>query len=196
MKDDNGNFILDDEKDDLIPDHNYDGIQELSRDMPMWLTMIFFSTVTCGLLYMLFMASGGFDNQAEELQAKMKFIEKKQSLESQIEPPTSDPGARLEAGRIVFENKCSVCHGQSGEGGIGPNLTDDFWIHGDGKITGIENVVKVGVPDKGMPNWQNSLRPQELKDVVTFVSSLSGTNAPNGKSPEGRRVAASGRKDR
>jgi cytochrome c oxidase cbb3-type subunit 3 len=92
--------------------------------------------------------------------------------------------ARIKAGREVFQGKCVSCHGAQGQGGIGPNLTDDYWIHG-GKMTDIVKVVSEGVLDKGMPPWGAILKQDELYSVVIFVKSLRGTNPPGAKAPQG-----------
>ncbi len=118
----------------------------------------------------------------------MAEIERKRTTAATAATKTpADPSTILAEGRIVYVGKCAVCHGEKGEGTIGPNLTDGFWIHGDGKDAAVETVVKDGVADKGMPAWLNSLKPDELKNVVAFVRSLADTNV-SGKAPQGTKV--------
>ncbi|MDP4173134.1 MAG: c-type cytochrome, partial [Bacteroidota bacterium] len=78
------------------------------------------------------------------------------------------------------------CHGRQAEGLVGPNLTDDYWIHG-GSIKDIFKVVKYGVPSKGMITWQNQLSPLQIQKVSSYVLSLHGTNPPNAKAPQGEK---------
>ncbi len=105
------------------------------------------------------------------------------------EPLTSK--SDLAAGKAIFRSKCFTCHGKQGEGGIGPNLTDEYWIHG-GTIADIVHVVRKGVPAKGMIAWERTLSPDEINQVASFVFvSLRGTNPPNAKAPQGEKAAAS-----
>jgi cytochrome c oxidase cbb3-type subunit 3 len=94
---------------------------------------------------------------------------------------------QLKAGGEVFAKNCGSCHGSKGEGSIGPNLTDKFWIHG-AKLSEIYTTVEKGVLDKGMPPWGPVLKPEELKQVVAFVKSLKGSNPPNPKAPQGNEI--------
>jgi mono/diheme cytochrome c family protein len=82
------------------------------------------------------------------------------------------------------------CHGERAEGKIGPNLTDEFWIHGDGTMLSIMNVVENGVLDKGMPAWGRQMRMDEVKKISAYVGSVRNTNEPGGKKAEGQRVNA------
>jgi cytochrome c oxidase cbb3-type subunit 3 len=84
----------------------------------------------------------------------------------------------------VYQSKCASCHGMFGEGGIGPNLTDEYWLHG-GRLTDIYTTVSDGVPAKGMLAWQGKLKPAELLAVVSWVGTLQGTDPPNAKAPQG-----------
>jgi cytochrome c oxidase cbb3-type subunit 3 len=84
----------------------------------------------------------------------------------------------------VFQQRCVQCHLAKGQGGIGPNLTDNHWIHGNGSLMDIYKVVNEGVLSKGMPNWGKQLRPMELRKVVAYLGTLRGTLVP-GKPPEG-----------
>jgi cytochrome c oxidase cbb3-type subunit III len=93
--------------------------------------------------------------------------------------------ARLENGRKVFTTNCVPCHGALGEGGIGPNFTDSYWINGDGSINAIVHVIQTGVPIKGMISWKPLLPEKDIEDVASYVYNLRGTNPPNPKAPQG-----------
>jgi len=93
----------------------------------------------------------------------------------------------LTVGGQTFTRLCIQCHGPQGQGGIGPNLTDNFWIHGAG-ITNVAKSIKYGYPDKGMISWRTELSPDEIVRVSSYVQSLHGTNPPNPKAPQGELV--------
>lgn len=93
----------------------------------------------------------------------------------------------LDAGKQIFVARCVQCHGKFGEGNIGPNLTDDYWLHGAG-ISDIVKTVKYGVPAKGMISWRGELKPDEILKVASYVVTLHGTNPPNPKAPQGELV--------
>ena len=94
-----------------------------------------------------------------------------------------NPSAQ-KSGKEIFQTRCSSCHGMFGEGGIGPNLTDDYWLHG-AQLMDIYRTVKVGVPEKGMLPWERQLKPAELLSVSAYVGSLLGSDPPQGKEPQG-----------
>jgi cytochrome c oxidase cbb3-type subunit 3 len=91
---------------------------------------------------------------------------------------------KIGEGKAIFDRHCFTCHGKAGEGGIGPNLTDDYWIHG-GAFPEIVKTVKYGVPTKGMVAWRMDLKPDQILQVASFVRTLHGTRPPNPKAPQG-----------
>ena len=95
----------------------------------------------------------------------------------------ADAAGIAEGGKL-YKQSCVACHGANGEGGIGPNLTDEYWIHG-GSMNNIYKTIKVGYPDKGMQAWESMLSPVQMKDLSSFVKSLQGTKPANGKAPQG-----------
>ena len=98
----------------------------------------------------------------------------------------TDP-ARLQNGEKVFKTNCFPCHGMNGEGGIGPNLTDNYWINGDGSFSKIVSIIQNGVPVKGMISWKPILSEKDILDVASHVYKLRGTNPPNAKAPQGEK---------
>ena len=92
--------------------------------------------------------------------------------------------ADIAAGQNIFRIKCVSCHGNYAEGKIGPNLTDDYWIHGAG-MTNVVKTIKYGYPTKGMLSWRGELKPEQILQVASYVLSLRGTNPPNPKPPQG-----------
>ena len=92
--------------------------------------------------------------------------------------------ASLVAGAQLYKASCAVCHGQQGQGGIGPNMTDQYWIHG-GSMDDIVYTINVGVPAKGMIPWDKTLSKDKIHQVASFIYAMEGTNPPTPKAPEG-----------
>jgi len=103
----------------------------------------------------------------------------------QYDPLTDE--ASLAGGKEIWVKNCVSCHGQGGEGGIGPNLTDDYWLHGAG-MSNVAHIIKVGVPAKGMIPWESTLKEKGVLEVASYILTLHGTNPPNGKAPQGEKV--------
>ena len=92
--------------------------------------------------------------------------------------------AQLTEAKAMFQQKCAACHGQNGEGGVGPNLTDEYWLHGGG-IHNVFKTIKYGVPEKGMISWQNQMTPIDMQKVASYILTIKGTNPANAKAPQG-----------
>ncbi len=251
---------------DVLMDHNYDGIQELDNDLPPWWVNLFYFTIVFSFVYLIYyhvyenspssadeynrevaLASGidydmmGRNNKTPlmgytspyynfEMEMTPKIREKFKSYigedvtferliteakskatEEQLKLFNSDLLAELSkklplseneiieekgggfdremsleplGGKSVYIQNCVSCHGKFGEGLVGPNLTDKFWIHG-GTIENIKQTIVVGVPAKGMIPWKGVLKDEEINDVAQYILSLQGTNPSNPKAPEG-----------
>ncbi|MGE9616739.1 MAG: cbb3-type cytochrome c oxidase N-terminal domain-containing protein [Solitalea-like symbiont of Acarus siro] len=175
-------------------EHTYDNIQELDNKIPSWFSLLFLLTIVIAVLYFanyeIFHVGR---SQVEEFKynvAKAKaeydeYIKKAGNLidETNVQLLT-DPTA-LSAGQDIFKANCVACHGQKGEGGIGPNLTDNYWIHG-GAIEDVFKTIKYGVPDMGMLAWQSTLSALQIAQVASYIKeTLHDTNPPNAKAPQG-----------
>lgn len=101
----------------------------------------------------------------------------------------SKDAAKVADGKQVFATNCVACHGPAGGGIVGPNLTDEFWLHG-GAPDQIFNTVRDGVPTKGMPTWGPTLGGDRVKAAVAYVLTLRNTNVPGGKAPQGEKFAS------
>lgn len=113
-----------------------------------------------------------------------KIPDQPSALSDNKETKQTTDTASLAAGKQIFITSCAVCHGHNGEGLIGPNMTDPYWIHG-GKIADLVKVINEGVLVKGMIPWKTTLSPDQINQVASYILSLQGTNPPNGKAPEG-----------
>ncbi len=179
---------------EILLDHNYDGIRELDNRLPPWWLGMFYVTIVIGVLYYGYYHVLGKGMSSEEAwQAEM--VEAKTSVQSylasqgnvidetNVELVTDD--AALSAGEITYNTLCAVCHLESGAGLVGPNLTDEYWVHG-GDIKDLFATIKYGVPEKGMIAWSNQLRPEQIQQVASYIlNNLVGTTPENPKAPEG-----------
>ena len=182
------------EKDKLIEDHEYDGIKELDNPLPGWWLMTFYITIVFAVGYFLYYQVFGGPTLEQELKTNMASIEEMQQTHQAEESSQFDARAvvmnkeRVAAGKEIFQTKCFACHGDKAQGIIGPNLTDDYWIHGDGTVSAIRDIVTKGVPDKGMPPWGGQLTSDQIIDVAAYVYSLHGSNPEGAKPPQGEKV--------
>lgn len=186
------------EEESIILDHNYDGIRELDNHLPPWWTYLFYVTVVFAIVYVfVYHVTDTLPLQEEEYQIEM--AEAAAAAEARIaanaeaggfnesELEYTDDPAILASGETIYTRQCAACHKVDGGGSIGPNLTDEYWIHG-GTIQEIYTTIKVGVPDKGMISWESSLSPEQMRDAASYIMSLAGTNPPDAKGPQGEVV--------
>jgi cytochrome c oxidase cbb3-type subunit III len=178
--------------------HELDGIKEYDNPMPGWLMAIWWGSLLFAAAYLIFYALsfGEGSMEAEYRQATQQAVTAVDAYfaANPLVPPSpaqmlagaADP-AGLAAGRARFTKTCAPCHGERAQGLIGPNLTDDRWIHG-GTVEQIFQSVAKGWPAKGMPPWGRALKPEELTALVSYVRSIQGSNPPNARAPEGERV--------
>ena len=173
--------------------HDYDGIRELDNRLPPWWLYGFYCTIAFACIYMWrFHVAHTAPLSHEELQIAMKEadVQKQAYLkkaannvdENSVTLMTSD--GDLAAGKAVFQSTCFACHGKNGEGGVGPNLTDDYWLHG-GSIKDVFKTIKYGWPEKGMKSWKDDYSPSQIAQIASYVKSLKGTNPANAKPPQG-----------
>ncbi len=173
--------------------HSYDGIRELDNVLPPWFTWSFIGTIIFGLIYLWrFHASANpAPDQYQEYehsvaQAKMKLDAYLASKGDAVDENNVVMlgGSDIEAGQKLYVASCVACHGAKGEGGVGPNLTDDFWIHG-GKINDVFKTIKLGVVEKGMQSWKDVFSATQIAQLSSYIKSIHGTNPPGAKAPQG-----------
>lgn len=186
---------IENNEDRKIEGHSYDGIEELDNSLPRWWLLLFFITIFFGVWYFFnFSAGSGVSIQTEysrdkdqyDLAELVRANAQKPLSEGELKALCKSP-EKIKKGHEVFKGKCASCHGAQGEGGIGPNLTDDYWIHG-AKLTEILKTIREGVLDKGMPPWGGMLSHDEVHAVLAYVRSIVGTHPPNPKAPQGNLI--------
>ena len=85
---------------------------------------------------------------------------------------TEEEELALAEGKALFRGLCSGCHGGSGRGGKGPNLTDHRWLYGDTDAD-IARVIRNGVPRTTMKKLGESLEEEQIAKVIAYVRSLA-----------------------
>lgn len=173
--------------------HDYDGIRELDNRLPPWWLYGFYLTILFAAVYLWqYHVSERAPLSIEEYAIAMKHAEEekvaylKRSANNVDETTVKflTDADDISTGKKVYDQFCAPCHGGSGEGTVGPNLTDDYWLHG-GSIADIFKSVKYGWPEKGMRSWKEDLSPSQIAQVASYIKSLRGTNPPNAKEKQG-----------
>ncbi len=183
------------EESNMDTGHDYDGIRELDNITPPWFITGFVLTILFAIVYFYRYHIGKTALlQIEEYTIEMAQAEKAKSRQLADKPESIDENnvtmltaADIEAGKKLFSNSCAACHGASGgsmPGGVGPNLTDEYWVHG-GSLQDIFKSIKYGWPEKGMIAWQNNFSPKQIAQITSFIKSIQGSRPPGAKEPQG-----------
>ena len=177
---------------DLLMDHDYDGIKELDNDLPPWWKYGFYLTILSGVIYMIsyhvtHTSKSSLEEYNEEMaQAEASVSAYRTKMALNVDESNAvfvtEPD-KLENGKSIYLKNCSVCHGNEGQGLVGPNFADKHWIYGD-KPGDMFKVVKNGA-NNGMKAWKDELSPVEMQNVIAYIHTFLGTNPPNPKEPQG-----------
>lgn len=182
--------------DDNILDHDYDGILELDNSLPPWWLYMFYGTIIFSIVYCVnFFSMGAYMQQdelnAENTEAEASIAKYKEKYGKDIDENNVTllvDAEMLNAGKEIYTKNCVACHAANGGGGVGPNLTDNYWLHGN-DIKDIFKVVKNGVPEKGMIPWETQLNPEQIQQVSSYIlTEFKGKNVEGGKEPQGDEV--------
>ena len=182
---------LEEEK-DLDTGHSYDGIRELDNVIPPWFSAAFVATIIFAIVYLYrYQVAHSAPDQFEEYEAEMHDAKLVQDSLLKLEGNKIDEnsvvllsGADIDAGRAVFMSNCSACHGDKGQGGVGPNLTDEYWLH-QGSIKDVFKSIKYGWVEKGMKSWKDDFSAKQIAQLASYIESLKGSNPPNPKEKQG-----------
>lgn len=177
----------------MLGGHDFDGIRELDNRLPPWLKYLFYATIVFSVSYLILVFVFEDDSviQEKEYQKEMMAAMQQNEPDAPEETEAAAPVERtqeqkLAGGKETFDKICSVCHGKFGEGLVGPNFTDEYWIHG-GAREDMHEVIVNGVIEKGMISYKNQLTETQIQDVITYIQSLQGTNPTNQKAPQGEK---------
>lgn len=178
---------------DIMLDHDYDGIHELDNSLPPWWKYGFYLTIVVAFVYIWYYHAGGngpssYDEYVAEVQegeeAKAAYLAKTANNVDENTVVMLD-ATGIAAGQNIFQTVCAACHAKDGGGGVGPNLTDEYWLHG-GSLKDVFKTIKYGWPDKGMKSWKDDFSPNQIAQLACYVKSLKGaaTAAPKEKQGE------------
>ncbi|MEA5256396.1 cbb3-type cytochrome c oxidase N-terminal domain-containing protein [Arcicella aquatica] len=180
---------------DLEMEHKYDDIAELDNPTPPWFMYLFYATIIFGVVYLIgfhIIGNGKImvTEYTEEVtiaeKAREEYMKKFANAVNEDNVKALGDAKALASGAKIYTQNCVACHGEKGEGKVGPNLTDEFWLHG-GSAKNIFHTITEGVPEKGMISWKKSLNPIQVQEVLSYIVSLKGTNPPNPKEPQGEK---------
>jgi len=185
-------------QDPLLLDHEADGIRELDNQLPRWWVWLFYLTIIYSAAYLLYYHVFNVgDLQAAEYAKEMKTGESvKAAAMTKFEAgipalqPSSD-AAVIATGLQIYSKNCAPCHRVDGGGLVGPNLCDDYWIHGSNFADSV-NIIWNGVPTKGMITWKTVMKPEEIYAVASYIYTLRGTHPVNPKPPENQAPVKTG----
>lgn len=180
-------------EDEIMTDHNYDGIKELDNVLPPWWKYGFYITILIAIYY-TFQVFYNPENYNQKMEYEAAVEQSKKELEAykianpelfKTDVKLLTDAANLDAGKKGFETFCIACHMVDGGGGIGPNLTDDKWILGGGIEKIFHTISEGGRPGKGMVAWKSSINLEQRQQIASYVVSLQGTTPANPKAAEG-----------
>jgi len=178
---------------DIDLGHNYDGIRELDNRLPPWWLYGFYICIVFAVIYLYryhVAQSAPLSKQEYEISVaqgeaeKAAYLEKAANNVDENTVKLITDKDQLAAAKQIFTTVCAACHTATGAGNVGPNLTDDYWLHG-GSIKDVFKTIKYGWPDKGMKSWKDDYSPVQIAQLASYVKSLHGTNPPNPKAPQG-----------
>ncbi len=182
---------------DILLEHAHDGIYELDNKLPPWWLYGFYLSILFAVGYIYYYHySDHATNMEIEYATEMRNAEiaRRAYLRGQANlvdesNVTALDGKALAQGRVIFSVNCASCHGVDGGGGVGPNLTDEYWLHGGG-IANVFKRIKYGVPQKGMIAWKAQLSPSDIQKVASYIMSIQGSTPANAKGPQGSKYVS------
>jgi len=181
------------EESSVATEHVYDDIRELDNKLPPWWVYLFYITIIFAVVYYIrYEVIGSGPSQAEEYEEEMAeaeadvqtYLASLGNLLDETNVTLATDQSELDAGKVIYETSCAVCHVADGGGGVGPNFTDKYWVNG-GDMPAIFTTIKYGVPAKGMIAWEGQLSAQQMQQVASYIYTMEGTTPANPKEPQG-----------
>lgn len=173
--------------------HNYDGIRELDNNLPKWWLYGFYACVVFAFVYIYrfhVSHSAPLQMQEYEMAVAKANVEKEEYLKSAANKVDENTvtlltdATSLAEGKKIFTSTCSPCHGADAQGVVGPNLTDDYWLH-KGGVKDVFKTIKYGVQEKGMKSWKDDFSPVQIAELASYIKSLHGSKPAGAKEPQG-----------
>jgi len=182
-------------EEDIMTDHDYDGIRELDNVLPPWWLYGFYITIAISIFYYIMIFMGNYNQdkeyadevaQGEKDVAAWTVQDKIDHPEKYTEAVAYTDSKNLAKGKELFTSKtCFACHAADLGGGIGPNLTDDKWILGGGFKKIFKTITKGGRSGKGMVAWEATISKEERQQLASYIISMQGTTPAAPKAAEG-----------
>lgn len=175
------------QEEDILLDHDYDGIKELDNSLPPWWLYSFYISIVFAALYLGYYHILGGNTNVQSFEQEMAIAKAEVANYKAKNPVNLDnmATANPDAGKKLFKTTCAACHAFDGGGGIGPNLTDEYWILGGGAKNIYNTISEGGRDGKGMIAWKNSLSQDKIQQLVSYVMSLQGTTPEKPKEKQG-----------
>lgn len=180
----------------IVFDHEYDGIRELDNSLPPWWLYGFYISIVFAVIYLVHyhvLSTGDLqaaeykqelvDADAKKAELMKKMADKGEVMVNEDNVTVLVDAASISNGKLTYDNMCATCHGDKGQGNIGPNLTDDYWLYG-GSIKNIFKTISNGTSN-GMQSWKSQLSPNTIQLVGSYIKSLKGSNPAGAKAPQG-----------
>jgi cytochrome c oxidase cbb3-type subunit 3 len=177
---------------EIMFDHEYDGIRELDNNLPLWWKYGFYITILFSAIYLLryhILASAPLQDEEYKIEMEIaqkevdEYIKKYSNVDENNIVALTDP-VKINEGKDLYISNCAACHGRNGEGTVGPNLTDPYWLHG-GSLKDIYRSIRYGWVEKGMKAWKDDLSQMQILQITSFIKTIQNTNPPNAKEPQG-----------
>lgn len=186
------NMASAEKEEEITLDHDYDGIKELDNNLPAWWKYGFYVTIAVSFIYMYYYHfGGGGQSSLQEYAAEVQKGEaEKEAYLAKSSNNVDENTVKLldaegiAAGQVTFQNMCAACHAKDGGGGVGPNLTDEYWLHG-GSLGDVFKSIKYGWPDKGMKSWKDDFSPKQIAELTSYIKSLKGSAPAAPKDKQG-----------
>ncbi len=183
------NAVSIEDEDAILLDHDYDGIKELDNVLPPWWVWMFYGTIIFAFVYwgayqtfkIWPLQDEAYAQQMAESEKEVYNYKKENGLLISADNVTFLTDKEdLAKGKELYDGTCMVCHMADGEGSVGPNLTDKYWIYG-GTPGDMFTTVSKGRPN-GMPAHESKFNEKQIQQIISYVHSLP---FKEGKAPQG-----------
>jgi cytochrome c oxidase cbb3-type subunit III len=181
----------------MMMEHDYDGILEIDNPIPAWFMTLFYGSILVAVIYIFayhvvgngqIMTAEYKEQMFEGEEIKKAFMKKFAKSINENNVSVLKDAKTIEEGKKLYTQNCVACHATDGGGGVGPNLTDEFWLHG-GNVKSVFHTISEGVAEKGMISWKKSINPLQIQQITSYIFTLKGTKPAKPKEPQGEKDA-------